>query len=192
MLGFGIIVWLPSFFIRTHGWTASQIGYAQGFILMCVAPVALVCGGWLAAWLARRGYEDANLRVVMIASLAIAPCALVFPQLPDGRAALALYALYTFLAYLSPGPQNAALQIITPNQMRAQITAMFIVIFNLVGVGVGPTLIAVFTDYVLGSPDQLRHSISIAAVTLAPMAALVTWYGLKPYVQSLRRAEARA
>jgi hypothetical protein len=68
---------------------------------------------------------------------------------------------------------------------------MFILIFNLVGVGIGPTLVAVFTDYVLGSPDQLRHSISIAAVTLAPLAALVTWFGLKPYVRSLRAAEAR-
>jgi MFS family permease len=191
MLGFGIIVWLPSFFIRTYGWTAAQIGYAQGFILLLVAPVALVCGGWFAAWLARRGYEDANLRVVMIASLAIAPCALVFPQLSDGHAALALYALYTFLAYLSPGPQNAALQIITPNQMRAQITAIFILIFNLVGVGIGPTLVAVFTDYVLGAPELLRHSLSIAGITLAPLAALVTWLGLKSYTESLRRAEMR-
>ena len=111
--------------------------------------------------------------------------------MPDGRIALAVYALYTFLAYLSPGPQNAALQLITPNQMRAQITALFILIFNLVGFGIGPTFIAVFTDYVLGAPDQLRHSISIAGITLAPLAALVTWFGLGPYVQSLKRAEAR-
>lgn len=191
MLGFGIIVWLPSFFIRSHGWSPAQIGYAQGLILLCIAPLGLVCGGWLAGWLARRGYADANLRVVMIASAAIAPCALVFPQVPDARVALGIYALYTFLAYLSPGPQNAALQIITPNQMRAQITAMFILIFNLVGFGIGPTFIAVFTDYVLGSPEQLRHSISIAAITLAPLAALVTWFGLKPYTESLRRAELR-
>ena len=106
-------------------------------------------------------------------------------------AALALYALYTFLAYLSPGPQNAALQIITPNQMRAQITAIFILIFNLVGVGIGPTLVAVFTDYVLGAPELLRHSLSIAGITLAPLAALVTWLGLKSYTDSLRRAEMR-
>jgi MFS family permease len=191
MLGFGIIVWLPSFFIRTYGWSPAQIGYAQGFILLCVAPLGLVCGGWFAGWLARRGYEDANLRVVMIASLAIAPCALIFPQVPDGRMALAVYALYTFLAYLSPGPQNAALQIITPNQMRAQITAMFILIFNLVGFGIGPTFIAVFTDYMLGSPDQLRHAISIAGIVLAPLAGLVTWYGLRPYVDSVRRADMR-
>jgi len=191
MLGFGIIVWLPSFFIRTYGWSPAQIGYAQGLILLCIAPLGLLCGGWLSGWLARRGHEDANLRVVMIASLAIAPCALLFPQMPDGRTALALYGLYTFLAYLSPGPQNAALQLVTPNQMRAQITAIFILIFNLVGFGIGPTFIAVFTDYVLGAPDQIRHSISAAGIVLAPLAGLVTWYGLRPYTQSLRRAELR-
>jgi MFS family permease len=192
MLGFGIIVWLPSFFIRTYGWTPSQIGYSQGLILLVVAPAGLVFGGFLAGWLLKRGYRDANLRVVMIASMAIAPCAMVFPLLPDPHWALGVYALYTFLAYLSPGPQNAALQIITPNQMRAQITAMFILIFNLVGFGVGPTFIAMFTDYVLGDESYLRYSLALGGVVLAPLAALVTWFGLKPYTESLHRAEMRA
>ena len=192
MLGFGIIVWLPSFFIRTYGWTPSMIGYSQGLILLVVAPVGLVCGSFLAGWLLKRGYRDANLRVVMIASIAIAPCAMIFPLLPDPRWALGVYALYTFLAYLSPGPQNAALQIITPNQMRAQITAMFILIFNLVGFGVGPTFIAMFTDYVLGDESYLRYSLALGGLVLAPLAALVTWYGLEPYTESLRRSELRA
>lgn len=192
MLGFGIIVWLPSFFIRTHDWTPAEIGYAQGLVLLLVAPLGLICGGWFAGWLSRRGYEDANLRVVLIGSLAIGPCALLFPQLADARAALALYVLYTFLAYLSPGPQNAALQIITPNQMRAQITALFIFIFNLVGFGIGPTFVAVFTDYVLGGPEQLRHSLSVAGIVLAPLAALATWVGLAPYRESVRKALQRA
>ena len=53
------------------------------------------------------------------------------------------------------------------------------------------SVIVVFTVYVPGAPDQLRHSISIAGITLAPLAAVVAWFGLAPYVQSLSRVEAR-
>lgn len=191
MLGFGIIVWLPSFFIRTYGWSPSQIGYIQGLILIFVAPAGLFCGGWLAGWFTRRGYMDANIRVVLLACMAIAPCAAIFPLMPDPGLAVGLYALYTFLAYFSPGPQNAALQIVTPNQMRAQVTAMFILVFNLVGFGIGPTFIAVFTDYVLGDESLLRYSLALGGIVLAPLAALSTWYGMKPYAESVMRAEAR-
>jgi hypothetical protein len=31
---------------------------------------------------------------------------------------------------------NAALQIITPNQMRGQITALFLFVFNIIGFGI--------------------------------------------------------
>lgn len=192
MLGLGVIVWIPTFFIRTYGWTASQIGYLQGLILLVISPLGLICGGLLAEWLAKKGYDDANMRVVLISSLAIAPFCVLYPLMPGPYLALVLYAAYVFLTYLGPGPQNAALQIITPNQMRAQVTALFIFIFNLVGFGVGPTLIAVLTDYVLGSEIYLRYSLSIAGLILAPLAALVTWYGLKPYGASVIRAHAWA
>jgi len=40
-----------------------------------------------------------------------------------------------------PGPQNAALQIITPNQMRGQGDGtLFLFVFNVIGFGAGPTV----------------------------------------------------
>ena len=30
MLGFGVVAWVPTFFIRVHGWAAQDIGYAPG------------------------------------------------------------------------------------------------------------------------------------------------------------------
>jgi hypothetical protein len=72
--------------------------------------------------------------------------------------------------------------------MRGQISALAIFIINVLGYGIGPTLIAALTDYVFGSESQLRYAMSAAAVVLAPLAALSIWWGLKAYGAAFARA----
>ncbi len=86
------------------------------------------------------------------------------------------------------GPQNAAIQVVTPNEMRGQITALAIFIINVLGYGLGPTFIAVFTDYVFGSESELRYALSAASIVLGPLSALSIWWGLKAYGAAVGRA----
>jgi MFS family permease len=76
--------------------------------------------------------------------------------------------------------------------MRGQISALYMFIFNIVGYGLGPTAVALFTDYVFHAESDLRYSITAVSAIMAPVAVLVVWYGLKPYGQSVLRANARA
>lgn len=188
LLSFGMGLWLPTFFIRTYGWTASQIGYAQGLTMLIVAPLGLGLGGWLASWLTNRGYDDANIRVVLIATIGVLPFSILFPLMPDPRYALALYGLNYFIAMIGVGPGNAALQIITPNQMRGQVRALFQFVFNIIGYALGPLFVALFTDYIYGAEESLRYSMSTAAVIVGPLAIIITWIGLKPYGESVVRS----
>jgi MFS family permease len=190
LLAFGTSVWLPAFMARKFGWTIGDIGLAIGLILFIVAPLGLLCGGALAERLARRGYADANLRVVLIASVALIPGSVLFPLMPTATLALALIALNTFIGSLGPGPQNAALQVITPNTMRGQVTALFLVVFNLIGFGLGPTFVALLTDHVFSADRFLPYSLALTAGVLGPIAAIVIWRGLKPYGESVVRARA--
>ena len=45
MVAFGAGAWIPTFFIRTYGWTAPQIGFAIGVILLTISPLGLLSGG---------------------------------------------------------------------------------------------------------------------------------------------------
>lgn len=191
MLGVGASAWLPTFFIRTYGWTAAEIGLAMGLVLLTIAPAGLLTGGFLAEWLQKRGHDDANIRVALFSTIASVPVAIIYPLMPTPYLALALYALNTFLVSLRPGPQNAALVIVTPNQMRAQASALYFFLFNLLGMGLGPLMVAGFTDYLFGSEADLRYSLSLHFAILGPLACLVFWYGLKPYGESVIRAKAR-
>ena len=191
MYGLGAAVWIPAFFIRTYDWSIAQVGLAIGVVQLTISPLGLITGGYLAEWLAKKGYDDANMRITFISTITCVPTSILFPLMPDPYVAVGIYAVNSFLVSLSPGPQNAALQTVTPNQMRAQATAMFLFIFNLVGFSLGPLTIALFTDYVFGSEDMLRYSLSINYAILSPFACFVFWYVLKPYRLSVQRARER-
>jgi MFS family permease len=192
MMSLGMGAWTPTFFVRTYGWSTPQIGFMTGLVLLIVSPLGLITGGWLAERYARRGYEDANMRVVLIATVAALPVTILYPMMPTAELALTGYACVQFIVGLGIGPGNAALQIITPNQMRSQISALYMFIFNIVGYGLGPFVVAVFTDHVFHADGALRYSITTVAAIVAPLAILIVWYGLKPYGQSVLRANARA
>lgn len=192
VLASGSAMWIPTFFMRTYGWSATQIGLLQGTMLLVVAPFGLMAGSLLSEWFTRRGYDDAHLRVVLLSSVVLVPGSIIFPLMPDPYLALAVMAVNYFVMMLVPAPQNAALQIITPNEMRGQVTALFLFIFNVVGFGLGPTFIAVFTDFVFGDESQLRYAMVAASAVIGPVAALVIWLGLRPYGASVARIRAWA
>jgi MFS family permease len=181
MMVIGTIAWTPSFFVRTHGWDIAHFGQVFGLILMIISPLGLMFGGWLAEHLAKKGYHDANMRIVVMVAVLIFPFQVAFPLVSDPWVAIGLLAVQNFIAPWAFGPQNAAFQVITPNRMRGQVTALFLFIFNFTGFGLGPTFIALITDYVFGAEDQLRFALALAALVIEPLAAWIFWKGMKPY-----------
>lgn len=187
ILSFGTAIWIPTLFVRKFGWTITRIGVTQGIILMVCAPVGLMLGSALAERLTRAGRDDSYVRVVVIAALCALPTSILYPLLPDPVLALAVYAVTITILFMAPGPQNAALQVITPNQMRGQITALWLFLFNFVGYGFGPTSIAVITDYVFHDESRLGEALAMASAVLGVTALIFIWYGMKPYGQMLRK-----
>lgn len=177
----GVTSWLPTFFIRSHDWSIAHFGQVMGGIMLLISPIGLILGGVLAEKMALRGRHDANMRVVVIAGVLALPFLVLFPLVSNPWVAIGLLAVQNFVLALAPGPQNAAIQAITPNQIRGQVTALFLFVFNIIGFGLGPTFIATLTDYVFGSEAELGHAMALAAVVMEPLAMLVFWYGLRAY-----------
>ncbi|HYW02591.1 MAG TPA: MFS transporter [Gammaproteobacteria bacterium] len=185
LVGYGSGAWIPTFFIRTYGWTASQAGIRFGLLAFVFGPLGTVLGGWLADRYARRGRQDGKMRVGMIAALGGIVPVCIFPMAGSAGWALGLISPFFLFVSFVWGIAPAALQELLPNQMRGQVTAFYTGVLNLIGLGMGPTSVALITDYAFHNPQDLRYSMAIVGVVGLALAALVFRAGFGPYRRSL-------
>ncbi|MBL8628690.1 MAG: MFS transporter, partial [Rhodospirillaceae bacterium] len=190
MLWSGSAAWIPSFFARTFGWAPAEIGPWFGSAVMVCGTLGLPLGGLLAERLKKRGLSDANVRVGIISGVALLPLGVAAPLMPTPFAALGLYAAFVFFSSLPFGAAAAALQEITPNQMRAQVSALYLFVVNLTGIGLGPTIVASITQYGFGADDALKYALSITAGVAGLLAAVLLALCLPHYRTAVRDAEA--
>ncbi|MGH9753634.1 MAG: spinster family MFS transporter [Blastocatellia bacterium] len=185
--GYGNSVWIPTFFIRKHGWTAPEIGVVYGALYAVFGVLGVVAGGRFSDWLAERGFSDANLRVGLIAALAFLPSGISYLLVPDDAWAVALLVPTIFFKSAPWGAAAAAIQQMMPNTMRGQASALYLFTINLIGLGLGPTAVALMTDYVFRDEQAVNYSILVVSVAAQLSAAALLWAGLKPFLHSLDR-----
>ena len=184
----GYLIWTPTFFIRTYGWEASSIGLVYGTILLVCGTAGIYCGGYFADWLQKKGKPDAILRAALFSGLTVTPFAVATPLMPSAELAIASLIVATFFFSFPQGLPAAALQVISPNPLRAQMTAIYFLVGNLIAMGLGPTLFALVTDYVFGDPAKLRYSLTIVCAVVLPLGTTLAYLALKPYRASVERA----
>lgn len=182
---YGSTAWIPTFFTRNHGWTGSQAGIVYGAIVAVFGTLGIVAGGRLADWMGERGYRDATMRVGLIVAVVWFPFGMLYPIVPSGNLAAVLLIPTVFLASAPFGVAPAAIQQMMPNNMRGQASAVYLFVVNLIGLGIGPTAVAMTTDYVFRNDDAVNYSLLIVATAAHLAAALLLWIGLKAFPRSL-------
>src|SRR5690606_7187076 len=136
----------------------------------------------------KRGYADANLRVGMLAALIALPAVTAF-IVPTAPLAYAINGVMIFALAMPFGVAPAALQEIMPNAMRGQASALYLFVITLIGLGVGPTAVALVTDYVFADEMALRYSLLVACLVAATLALMLLGFALRPYRASLQRRQ---
>ncbi|TJY59760.1 MFS transporter [Sinimarinibacterium sp. CAU 1509] len=190
MCSYGTTAWIPTYFVRTHGWTAPQIGIVFGLIVMVFASAGIILGGRLADRWIRQGKTDAALRIGVLAAVVSIGGGALYLIAPTGTLAAIALVPPVFALAMPFGAAPAALQEIVPNRMRGQTTAVYLFMTNMIGLGLGPTAIALFTDYLFADDYALRWSMLIVG-SLASLASLLfLTAGMKPYSQMLERLRA--
>jgi MFS family permease len=189
---YGVGSWLPSFYIRSHAWSIGEIGFWMGLNAAVTASVSVVLGGMLADRWYRRGIRDAKMRVPLLGSLLWLAPGIAFLLVPNGALSFVLLVIATLIGTIGTGCALAALQELMPNRMRGQAVATYAVIANLVGLGLGPTAVALLTDYVFGDESLLRYSLLVVAVVCHAIAVTALWLSLRPFRESVTELERAA
>jgi MFS family permease len=177
----GMLAWAPTFLIRTYGLERSEAGFYYGLVLAIGGLAGLLLGGFGSDYLFRRGYTDAHLRCIMMVSFIAIPFMIAFPLAPTlGVSLLTLFPATVFMT-VPIGISFTAIQLFTPSAFRGQMTAIYLLVVNLTGLGLGPTVVAALTDYVFKDPLALRYSLVVTAAAMLPCAGILYALCLKYY-----------
>jgi MFS family permease len=182
MCGYCVAAWLPTALVRAYGAygvTAGQVGKVLGVSTILMNSIGMLLAGVLCDRLTRQGKRDAPIIVALISACGIA----VFGSLPAFMPSVPLIwvALFvaglTFNAYNGVGPM--AINQVTPNQYRAQVSAVYLFVVNALGLGVGPTLVPFVNDHIFHDPIKIRFSLFIV-VFCAALAAITLLLIVRP------------
>jgi MFS family permease len=187
---YGAMAWIPQFLHRTYGMPVPQAGLWFGAATALCGACGLLLGGWMADRLYRRGYKDAHLRVIRLNALVLLPLFVGMALAPSANLALALMIAAMLLGTIHGGVAGAGLQMIAPPRLRAQTVALYFLVANLVGLGLGPTAIALVTEHVFGSDAALRYGLAVVTGVALPASAVILTLGLKPFARAVEAAEA--
>jgi|SRR5271169_3944203 len=180
MVVYGTMAWIPTFFARTYALNAARAGVYYGTILAVAGTVGLFAGGLMGDRLVKRGASDGHLRTLMFGIAGASPFFISIPLMPNMLSALLLLIPATILWSVALSLAGTIVQLLSPPNLRGQMTAIYFLVSVISGPGIGTTLVAVLTDFVFKHPSALRWSLAMVALAL-PLAVLLFALALKPY-----------
>jgi MFS family permease len=176
-----IVFWMAPYLIRVHGLAPAEFGTTLGLVLAIGGAAGIFSGGLFADALRRRGIATAELWPGIVSALAVLPLGIATAQAGSGSAALAIFAGFMFFSSFAFAAAAAALQVVTPNRLRGQVSALYLFFVNLGGIGLGSFLTGWVNDAIFGDPNRVGDSMAWIIGLSAPAAALLLLAGLRGY-----------
>jgi predicted MFS family arabinose efflux permease len=140
LAGYGLALWTPTVLERSFGFDLITRGQFLASIFFIGGTAGVFAGGWLAD---RLGGSDRAwyARLPAIAWLITAPMFAIALLGTNPWLVWPLLLIPNALNILWLGPVTTAVQHLVPPPLRSTASASFLLINNLIGLGVGPTLI---------------------------------------------------
>lgn len=163
-VGYGVGYWIPSFFIRSHGFGTAEIGTAL-FWLGIPGILGTFLGGFIGDRVAK---YDVRWYVWLpgIATLLSVPFAYYVYMHSDPWFALWLYSIPVFLGAYYLGPTFSLTQGLVGLRMRALAASILLFVLNIIGLGLGPQFVGIASDLLRAEygTESLRIALVIVLV----------------------------
>lgn len=183
-----LLVWSSSFLLRVHQMPTHVSGPWLGLAAGISGIAGTLLGGILSERWARKD-KRWLMRLPAVTNLLGAPFVILFLTMPGARSSVAMFFCITFFGPAMIGPLATVIQGVAKIRMRAFAPALISMIFNLIGVGLGPLAVGVLSD--LLSPkfgaSSVRYALMVAAIADVA-AALAFGFGANYLKSDLARA----
>ena len=164
---YGHQAWTPAFLMRTYHKSAGEIGGLYSAAVGPATVISIFLGGGVNDWLAARDKRWPLWLLALAFGLTI-PSTLLVVWTRDLNLALGVSVVSTLAGGLWVGPAYALVQSLSGERLRAISAAIFMMIVNIVGLGLGPVVVGVISD-------ALKPGFGAAALTLSLSSISVTY-----------------
>lgn len=171
-----IIAWGPTWLTRVYQLDAAMIGLVLGLAMLFAGGIGQIAGAWRSDRLLARGHRTAVFDTGAICALVLIPLS-VATVIPILGIAVPLAGAVLFFSCAAIGHAPSLIGQIAPNAIRGQVAAVFLLVMNIVGAGVGPFAVAVLTETIFADPSMVGVSIALTAASGAAMGAMLLWAG---------------
>lgn len=164
--------WITPLLIREQGFSLVEAGFIVGLAAGVVKFASTFLSGFLGDWIAK-GRVD-RLWIVPSCALTLSlPAAAGIAFGPTPWIVIMFVLMLGFTLGTHYAAPLAVIVSVTPERMRGSVASIEQFLVNLLGVGLGPLLTGMISDY-LGGDDSVGRAL-IATLSLNVIAALCLW-----------------
>lgn len=179
---------LPSTFERTWGWAAEKYALINGAVLLVVGPVTVIATGYISDKWMQAGVTDAALKLLIIGFIIMVPTGALTMFMPTPEIAYAMLTLSNIGIAIVSTSAITALIVITPSQIRGQITALYYMVLGLTGSFLGSTSVGTLSTRVFGE-ENIRLAMASVPVLYGIIPMLLIPLTMKLYRNQLARID---
>jgi MFS family permease len=172
---FSLFSWVPSLLSRKFHLSPDTMGLWFGGIVAVTSVVGVGLGGFLADWAARHGGNSARLKMSAFASV-LAVTGAVLVSGPGAAFALGGAGVWVFGSMLAFMSAYVAIQTMIPAEHRALGVGLVAFCNMMLGLGLGPTLVALVTEEIFADPLYVGFAITTIAMPAGLFACALFAY----------------
>ncbi|MFC1494500.1 MFS transporter [Thermodesulfobacteriota bacterium] len=185
-----ILGWIVPWFSRRYAWNNARIGPHLGITCFIFGTVGLSLAGVLANRYISAGKKAVYIKLMMAAEALVLIPLILAHAVDKPYWVLGCVGGVIFFGGFSAGLGPASLQVISPNEMRGQITAFCFLILNLVAGTVGPSAVGWLTTYVFADDLMVRSSAVIVGIVASVLGLITLVPGLRTYERTAEENKA--
>jgi len=185
VLLYGLQSWVPTFLHRIHGWEHTRIGDQYGLVALFAGSLGVISGPVFERYLTKLNFNPPIIILCIITSLALTIFGPITFLALNSEVVLIGIFITSFFITFPLALFATSLQNITPNQYRGVVSGLYVFTVNIVGYGLGPMVVAFFTDKVFKSEMAIDLSMATMFLICGPISFFIFYFGRKPFARAL-------
>jgi len=163
-IGYGFVLWMPSFLVRSHGLSPTEIGLILALMTGVIGGLGTFTAGKLSDVFARR---DVRWRawLVAVGKGGYVPFLAAVFLVDELWLALTFYVVPAFFGGFYLAPTFSLIQSLVSLRMRALASAILLFVVNIIGMGFGPQLVGIMSDWF--APEYGQESLRMSLLVLS-------------------------